>query len=130
MSLVLTPIVRDGVGRFGFLDHPDGVRKKHATAVPRVGGIAIALAYVGTFGIAFLLPFSYTMVMRQSLPFILELSMVASVVFLTGVLDDQVGLSAWQKLIGIGGAGGLDFFGGIRGGIQPVHFRPALARCW
>ena len=31
MALVLTPIVRDGVGKFGFLDHPDGVRKKHAT---------------------------------------------------------------------------------------------------
>lgn len=125
MALVLTPIVRDGVGRFGFLDHPDGVRKKHATAVPRVGGIAIALAYVGTFGIAFMLPFSYTMVMRQSLPFILELSMVASVVFLTGVLDDQVGLSAWQKLIGIGGAGVLAYFAGIRVDIHLLHFLPA-----
>jgi len=125
MALVLTPIVRDGVGKFGFLDHPDGVRKKHATAVPRVGGIAIALAYVGTFGIAFMLPFSYTSVLHQSLPFILELSMVASVVFLTGVLDDQVGLSAWQKLTGIGGAGVLAYFAGIRVDIHLLHFLPA-----
>ena len=125
MTLVLTPIVRDGVGRFGFLDHPDGVRKKHATAVPRVGGIAIALAYVGTFAIAFLLPFSYTFVMRRALPTILQLAMVASVVFLTGVLDDQVGLSAWQKLMGIGGAGVLAYFAGIRVDIHLFHFLPA-----
>ena len=125
MALVLTPIVRDGVGKFGFLDHPDGVRKKHATAVPRVGGIAIALAYVGTFGIAFMLPFSYTSVMHQSLPDILKLTMVASVVFLTGVLDDQVGLGAWQKLMGIGGAGVLAYFAGIRVDIHLLHFLPA-----
>ena len=93
MALVLTPIVRDGVGRFGFLDHPDGVRKKHAAAVPRVGGIAIVVAYVATFAIAFILPFSYTFVLRKALPNILQLSMVASMVFLTGVLDDLVGLT-------------------------------------
>jgi UDP-GlcNAc:undecaprenyl-phosphate/decaprenyl-phosphate GlcNAc-1-phosphate transferase len=125
MALVLTPIVRDGVGRFGFLDHPDGVRKKHAIAVPRVGGIAIALAYVGTFGIAFLLPFQYTIVLRSYLPTILQLAMVASVVFLTGVLDDQVGLSAWQKLLGIGGAGVLAYFAGIRVDVHLLHFLPA-----
>jgi len=125
MALILTPVVRDGVGRFGFLDHPDGVRKKHATPVPRVGGIAIALAYVGTFAIAFLLPFSYTLVMRRALPSILQLAMVASVVFLTGVLDDLVGLSAWQKLLGIGGAGVLAYFAGIRVDIHLLNFLPA-----
>jgi UDP-GlcNAc:undecaprenyl-phosphate GlcNAc-1-phosphate transferase len=125
MALILTPVVRDGVGRFGFLDHPDGVRKKHAAPVPRVGGIAIALAYVGTFAIAFLLPFSYTLVMRRALPSILQLAMVASVVFLTGVLDDLVGLSAWQKLLGIGGAGVLAYFAGIRVDIHLLNFLPA-----
>jgi len=125
MALMLTPIVRDGVGRFGFLDHPDGDRKKHLKAVPRVGGIAIALAYILTFGIAFLLPFSYTFVMRRALPTILQLAMVASVVFLTGVLDDLVGLSAWQKLIGLGGAGALAYFAGIRVDIHLMHGLPA-----
>jgi UDP-GlcNAc:undecaprenyl-phosphate/decaprenyl-phosphate GlcNAc-1-phosphate transferase len=125
MTLVLTPIVRDGIGKFGFLDHPDGVRKKHVTAVPRVGGIAIAVAYVGTFAIAFLLPFSYTFVMRRALPSILQLALVASVVFLTGVLDDLVGLSAWQKLLGIGGAGVLAYMAGIRVDVHLLNFLPA-----
>lgn len=125
MALVLTPIVRDSVGKFGFLDHPDGVRKKHTTAVPRVGGIAIVIAYVATFAIAFLLPFSYTFVLRKALPNILQLSMVASMVFLTGVLDDLVGLTAWQKLTGIGGASALAYWAGIRVDIHLFHFLPS-----
>lgn len=125
LALILTPIVRDGIGKFGFLDHPDGVRKKHATPVPRVGGIAIVVAYVATFAVAFILPFSYTFILRRALPSILQLSMVALVVFLTGVLDDLVGLSAWQKLIGLGGASVLAYFAGIRVQIQMLHGLPA-----
>lgn len=121
IALILTPIVRDGMGRFGFLDHPDGVRKKHATAVPRVGGIAIAIAYVTTFAIAFVLPFSYTFVLRQALPAILQLTMVGSVVLLTGILDDLVGLTAWQKLLGITGASAFAYFAGIRVDIHLLH---------
>jgi len=124
IALVLTPIVRDGIGKFGFLDHPDGVRKKHTTAIPRVGGIAIVIAYVATFAIAFLLPFSYTFVLRKALPNILQLSMVASMVFLTGVLDDLVGLTAWQKLTGLGGASALAYWAGIRVDIHLFHFLP------
>ena len=113
MSLAMTPIVRDGIGRF-FLDLPDGGRKAHTTPVPRVGGIAIVLAYVATFAIAFSLPFSYTFVLHKALPHILALTLVGTVVFLTGVLDDLVGLTAWQKLIGIGGASVLAYFAGIQ----------------
>jgi UDP-GlcNAc:undecaprenyl-phosphate GlcNAc-1-phosphate transferase len=124
MALILTPIVRDGIGRF-FLDHPDGSRKNHKTAVPRVGGIAIVLAYVATFGIAFTLQFSYAYVLHKALPNILALTLVGSVVFLTGVVDDLVGLTAWQKLIGIGGASVLAYFAGIHVDIQMLHGLPA-----
>jgi UDP-GlcNAc:undecaprenyl-phosphate GlcNAc-1-phosphate transferase len=124
MALLVTPIVRDGIGRF-FLDLPDGGRKAHTTPVPRVGGIAIVLAYVATFAIAFSLPFSYTYVLHKALPNILALTLVGSVVFLTGVVDDLVGLTAWQKLIGIGGAAVLAYFAGIHVDIQMLHGLPA-----
>ncbi|HLK19218.1 MAG TPA: MraY family glycosyltransferase, partial [Bryobacteraceae bacterium] len=124
MSLTMTPIVRDGIGRF-FLDLPDGGRKVHTTPVPRVGGIAIVLAYVATFGIAFLLPFSYSFVLHRALPNILALTLVGLVVFLTGVVDDLVGLTAWQKLVGLGGASVLAYFAGIHVDIQMLHGLPA-----
>jgi UDP-GlcNAc:undecaprenyl-phosphate GlcNAc-1-phosphate transferase len=125
LALILTPIVRDRLGKSGFLDHPDGVRKKHATAVPRVGGIAIALAYVATFAIAFALPFSYSHVLRRALPNILHLALAGSVIFLTGVLDDRLRLSAWKKLTGIACAAGLAYAAGIRVDIHVLHSLPA-----
>jgi UDP-GlcNAc:undecaprenyl-phosphate GlcNAc-1-phosphate transferase len=124
MALALTPIVRDSIGRF-FLDLPDGGRKVHTTPVPRVGGIAIVVAYLATFAIAFSLPFSYTYVLHKALPNILALTLVGSVVFLTGVVDDLFGLTAWQKLIGIGGASVLAYFAGIHVDIQILHGLPA-----
>jgi UDP-GlcNAc:undecaprenyl-phosphate GlcNAc-1-phosphate transferase len=125
LALILTPIVRDRIGKFGFLDHPDGVRKKHATAVPRVGGIAIMLAYVGTFAIAFALPFSYTFLLRRALPNILHLALAGSVIFVTGVLDDRLRLSAWKKLAGITAAAVLAYTAGIRVDIHILHSLPA-----
>ena len=124
LSLVLTPLIRDRIGHLGFLDHPDGVRKKHAGPIPRIGGIVIALSYAATFALAFVLPFSYAHILRQALPGILKLTMVASVVFLTGVLDDVIGLSAWQKLSGIVAAGVLAYWAGIR---VDLHLLPAVA---
>lgn len=124
LSVLLTPIVRDRLGALGFLDHPDGGRKKHAGPVPRVGGIGIALAYVGSFAVVFLLPVQFASILHPALPQILKLGAVASLVFFTGVLDDLRGLSAWQKLLGIVSAGVLAYFAGIR---VDLHQFPALA---
>ena len=123
LALVLTPLVRDHVGKLGFLDHPDGVRKKHAAPIPRVGGIAIVLSYIITFAIALALPFTYTDHLHKALPDILPLTLVGSVVFLTGVLDDLIGLAAWQKLMGIFGASVLAYFAGIH---VDIHLLPGL----
>jgi UDP-GlcNAc:undecaprenyl-phosphate/decaprenyl-phosphate GlcNAc-1-phosphate transferase len=125
LTLAFTPVIRDRIGKLGFLDHPDGIRKKHAGAVPRVGGIAIALGYIATFAIAFVLPFSYTFVLHRALPHILHLGLAGSVVFLTGVLDDRLRLSAWKKLIGIVAAAVLAYAAGIRVDIHILHSLPA-----
>ena len=117
LALVLTPLIRDSIGKLAFLDHPDGERKIHVTAIPRVGGIAIVLAYVATFAIALALPFTYTYVLHQALPQILELTVVGLVVFLTGVLDDLVGLGAKQKLLGIVAAAAFAYAAHIRVGV-------------
>ena len=124
LSYILTPLIRDHVGRLGFLDQPDGIRKKHSGPVPRVGGIAIALSYGATFAIALVLPFSYTHILHNAFAGIWKLTLVASLVFLTGVLDDLVGLNAWQKLTGIGAAGVLAYFAGIR---VDIHLFPGIS---
>jgi UDP-GlcNAc:undecaprenyl-phosphate GlcNAc-1-phosphate transferase len=123
LTLILTPLVRDYLGK-AFLDHPDGGRKVHAKALPRVGGIAIVVSYVATFAIALALPFSYTYVLHKALPDIARLSLVCAVVFATGVIDDLVGLKAKQKLIGIVGASMLAFWAGIRVDLNFLHGLP------
>src|SRR5205807_2435392 len=72
------------------------------------------------------LPFSYRYVLHGAFPSILKLALVASVVFLTGVLDDSVGLKAYQKLIGITAASVLAYWAGIR---VAVHLFP-VASSW
>ena len=123
LTLILTPLVRDYLGQ-AFLDHPDGGRKMHAKALPRVGGIAIVISYAATYAIALALPFSYTYVLHKALPDIIRLSLVCAVVFATGVVDDLVGLKAKQKLIGIVGASMLAFWAGIRVDISFFHGLP------
>jgi len=123
LSFLLTPIVRDRLGAL-ILDHPDGLRKKHAGPMPRVGGIGIAISYVGAFAIALVLPFNFTQILHPAMPEIWKLGGVASLVFLTGVLDDLRGLNAWQKLLGIAFASVLAYFAGIR---VDLHQFPALA---
>jgi UDP-GlcNAc:undecaprenyl-phosphate GlcNAc-1-phosphate transferase len=124
LALLITPLVRDYLGKY-FLDHPDGIRKKHASPVPRVGGIAILVSYVITFAIAMALPFTYAQHLHHELPNILLLTMVASVVFLTGVLDDLIGLAAWQKLLGIVVASVLAYVAGIHVEIRMLQGLPA-----
>ncbi len=49
---LLTPIVRRLAIEKNWVDHPDGQRKLHATIVPAVGGIAIAIGFA--VGLAYL----------------------------------------------------------------------------
>jgi UDP-GlcNAc:undecaprenyl-phosphate/decaprenyl-phosphate GlcNAc-1-phosphate transferase len=114
LALLLTPLVRDGIGPRGFLDRPDGIRKRHSAPVPRVGGIAIALSYCLTFGIALVLPFSYTQVLHNSFNSIWRLAIPAGVVFITGLLDDLFGLTAFKKLAGILAGCLLALWAGLR----------------
>ena len=124
LSLILTPLVRDCLGHLGFLDHPDGIRKKHSGPVPRVGGVAIAASYAATFAIALVLPFSDAHILHEALPGVVKLALVAFVVFLTGLVDDLVGLTAWKKLAGTGAGAVLAYFAGIR---VDLHLFPAIS---
>jgi len=125
LTLLLTPIVRDRIGHLGFLDQPDGIRKKHTTAVPRVGGIAVALSYIATFAICFALPFSYSGAIQDAAHRMWLLAAVISIVFITGVLDDLVGFRPWQKMIGIVAAATLAFEAGIR---VDLHLVPGIGQ--
>ena len=111
ISLVLTPICRDVFRSYGVVDQPDGARKVHRYPIPRVGGIAIAIAYL----------VAYVLVrpdegspLAQQLSLVWRLLPGAALAFAVGLLDDLFELRAWIKLIGQLGAALLAVVGGVR----------------
>lgn len=87
VALVLIPILRRVAFQLGILDHPKeyGI---HSRSVPRLGGLAICIAFV--------LGSLYRMDLSQQLKGVLVGS---SLIFLTGLLDDLIYLRAGLKLV-------------------------------
>ena len=108
------------------MDKADGGRKAHLGSIPRVGGVAVALAYVAAFGVLWVSGFSAGRFLWADWSLALRVMPAAGVVFLVGLVDDVFGLRPWQKfLVQIAGAG-IAFFAGVRvaafGGYQFEHW--------
>ncbi len=102
-SLILTPLLRDFFAFLEMVDRPDAHRKLHLRPIPRVGGIAIAIAYI--FVLAAVLisgPFRKEMLAEggPSLHLLAKLLPAVAIVFVTGLLDDFRGLKPRQKRLG------------------------------
>ena len=113
ITLLLTPLVRNAFLRSNLVDVPDGGRKLHARAVPRIGGIPIAIAYVAPFSLLALTSPPGTSPVH-AMPFLVPLILSAGIVFLTGLLDDIMGLLPGQKLAGQLLAAAGAYFSGVR----------------
>jgi UDP-GlcNAc:undecaprenyl-phosphate GlcNAc-1-phosphate transferase len=114
ICLALTPLCRDLFRRAGMLDHPDQSRKTHARPIPRMGGIPIAIAYAGSFGLLLLSPLHAGSILSEHLPLVCKLLPAAALIFATGLIDDLVGLKSWQKLIGQVAAAVCAYWGGVQ----------------
>src|SRR5579862_7559147 len=100
-ALVLTPLLRDLSLRYGLMDHPDGLRHSHARAVPRTGGLPVALSYLAPLALLLAIPSSGVAAAFKSHSFDWELPVSALIVLATGLLDDIRGLKPSQKLLGV-----------------------------
>ncbi|MFA5383789.1 MAG: MraY family glycosyltransferase [Eubacteriales bacterium] len=87
LALLLTPAVRKLAFAWGAVDLPNP-RKVHQHVMPRLGGLAIYVAFV--------IPLLLTMPVGPVFGLITGVSLVV----LTGVIDDIKGLSPWLKLGG------------------------------
>lgn len=97
IGLVVTPIVRGLAHRFELLDQP-GARKVHRVPVPRLGGVAMAIAFGVAIGLATLASPDLGAVggLRPNrAPAILA---GVSLLLLVGIVDDTRGMRALVKL--------------------------------
>jgi UDP-GlcNAc:undecaprenyl-phosphate GlcNAc-1-phosphate transferase len=105
IALILTPIVRDTFRSYNMVDRP-GQRKVHAYPIPRVGGIAIAIAYAFTV-------LSGSEMDAESSAAIWKVLPGVTLVFLTGLIDDFFNLKPLVKLSGLIAAATLVYFNGL-----------------
>jgi UDP-GlcNAc:undecaprenyl-phosphate GlcNAc-1-phosphate transferase len=97
VALMVTPVVRGVAHRFNLLDQP-GERKVHEIPVPRLGGIAMAVAFGVAIGIATLASSDLGasgQLRPNRAPAILA---GVSVLLVVGVIDDVRGMRALVKL--------------------------------
>jgi len=88
LSFLLTPLVRTLALKVGALDYPDQ-RKVHNGAMPRMGGLAVYLAFVAA-----------VLLFRDLTPQVFGLLAGATAILLVGMADDIRGLPARVKLAG------------------------------
>ena len=99
LCLLLTPICRDIFLKLKLVDIPDE-RKLHTKPIPRIGGLPIALSYVGALGIMLVFAPSSAKIAVQHRTLLFSLLPAVGLVFLTGLIDDLIQLKPWQKLSG------------------------------
>jgi UDP-GlcNAc:undecaprenyl-phosphate GlcNAc-1-phosphate transferase len=98
LCLLITPLVRRAAVRLNIVDRPDFDRKLHSVPVARIGGVAVAVSYVAAFGLLLLLPLRATNLISENLHVVARVLPAALIIFMTGLLDDIVSLSARNKL--------------------------------
>jgi UDP-GlcNAc:undecaprenyl-phosphate GlcNAc-1-phosphate transferase len=133
LSLLLVPLCRALALRSKLVDEPDYGRKIHTRAVPRVGGVAIALAIAAAvlFG-ARLHPGPAT---TQFLDVWKILGLPAALIFLIGLTDDIFSVSARWKLAGqivcasIAVAGGIQIHA-VAGYMVPGWIGASISVAW
>jgi UDP-GlcNAc:undecaprenyl-phosphate GlcNAc-1-phosphate transferase len=99
LSLLLTRLVRNQAVKWGRLDPPRRDRHHHATAVPRLGGVAIFLAFVGATGPSLLSARLLDSGMTFSIRMTLAILGPGLMIFCLGVYDDLYELKANWKFV-------------------------------
>lgn len=133
LCLCLTPICRRLALRLNLVDEPDTDRKFHKRAVPRIGGVPIVLSYVLSLGLVLHFAPAHEKLYIHHHEMLWLLLPAAGLVFLTGLLDDLIGLRPWQKLLGQLAGAGLAVSLGVRISLTDSRFfihHPALSTPW
>jgi len=92
-SVLLTPLMRRIALRLNIVDSPSESRKVHRAPVPYLGGIPF---YVSFIALAFAL---HIYSPEHSIPNIVPIAIVGTVILLIGVYDDIYTLSSGKKLL-------------------------------
>jgi UDP-GlcNAc:undecaprenyl-phosphate GlcNAc-1-phosphate transferase len=95
---LLTPVVRDWAARWGLLDHALTSRKIHGRPVPRLGGIAIVVAFFAPLVGLLFVDSAVARIFRAEPRSVVGLFLGGLAVAALGIYDDLRGTGANKKL--------------------------------
>ena len=123
LSFTFTRYVRDVAMARGWVDAPGADRHLHARPLPRLGGVAIFLAFLSSLTIAVVIGWWYPRLgLEFSIKTLWSALLPGVVVFLLGVYDDIHPVKAYVKFAVQAVAGGMLFYFGLRILDLPVLF--------
>src|SRR5262247_2758451 len=98
-SVAVPLITRYAVSK-RLLDVPDGVRRTHDTAIPRLGGVAVFAGLLLAIGVAFVAGKLLGIGPPVVAPHSVSLLTAAGILFSIGLLDDLIGVPPIFKILG------------------------------
>lgn len=117
VSFILTPLAIRFAPRLGAIDVPNEERRVHERPIPRTGGLAVALTFVGV-GVAGIIAnniFHFAPALRAvRVPEVFALFAGVSVGAILGYLDDRLELRARWQFVSQFILAGIALLGGIR----------------
>jgi len=119
LSWVLTPLSIKFAWKYGFLDYPSE-RKVHQDATPRVGGLAVVLAF--TLG--------ELLFWHAAPPLGYGVLITVVLFFFAMLLDDKYDLPAWVKFLVQVGCSAAVVFMGVKIGVVTLGGRYAVFPDW
>lgn len=125
LSFVATREVRDLATRRGWVAFPRDERQVHESPLPRLGGVAIFLAFSITLGLWLGLGFFFPRLLEGlSAATLLRIYIPACLIFCLGIYDDVRGASPYAKFAVQAAAAVMLFVGGMRILDLPLLFGP------
>jgi UDP-GlcNAc:undecaprenyl-phosphate/decaprenyl-phosphate GlcNAc-1-phosphate transferase len=96
---ILTPLVRRLAHRFGALDHARSSRKIHGTPIPRLGGIAIVIAFFAPLVGLLVFQTGVGQLFLAEREHVIGLFVGGVAIAALGLYDDLRGANAWKKFL-------------------------------
>ena len=122
ISVALMPLISRVAVHRKLLDFPDDVRRRHGRPVPRLGGVAVFVSVLAVIGAGAALDDRAHLLVL--LPFVASMSIGATILFVTGLVDDIVGVRPLGKLAAQSVAALIVFYAGFR--LDVIMLSPSM----
>lgn len=112
ICVTLVPLIGRVAVHRRLLDLPDDTRRHHGRPIPRLGGVAVFVSVLVVAGVGAALDDRAHILFL--LPFVASIAVGATILFITGLVDDIVGVRPLGKLIAQSAAAIIVWYAGFR----------------